>query len=87
MAIRNFKVRAKVGEDGQNPYKRHTSKRRLFQWAIEQEEGFTKAEFVEAAKELLETGETESKMPPDVYANAWWNEFYNKYSVFVDLED
>lgn len=87
MALKNFKVRAKVGEDGSNPYKRHTSKRRLFQWAIDAgEDGFTKAEFVEAAKQLLEAGETESRMAPDVYANAWWNEYYNKYQVFVDVE-
>jgi hypothetical protein len=72
-----------VKSEGKNPYRQGTTKHKLFQWALDKVE-FTKEEFLIAAKQMREELNLPSKMVPDVWAKAWWNEFYNKHEVFAD---
>lgn len=94
MGMANFKVKAvvkdkkqEIVENAANPYRLGSAKRVLMEWAMEQKEGFTKDEFLQAAMELREEGKLESVMPPMTMARAWWNEFYSKYGVFIPVEE
>ena len=80
--VRNVRVRVSV-PDNENPYKKGTHKWRLFQWALAQEETFTKVEFLAAEKQLFEEHDQTSCMTEDIRSKAWWNEFYNKHKTFV----
>lgn len=83
--VRNVRVRVST-PDGENPYKKGTHKWRLFQWALEQEESFTKIEFLTAEQQLFEDHEQVSAMTSDIRGKAWWNEFYNKHKTFIYYE-
>ena len=80
-----------VNDDGAitdaNPCRAGSAKRTLFGWAIEQENGFTKAEFLDAAAEMHKAGQVQSKMEPERFSKAWWNEFYSKFKTFRLDED
>lgn len=74
-------------EKRENPYRLGTHKFDLFGWALEQEDGFSKAEFLKAENEIFASAEgRKSKMSDEVRAKAWWNEFANKHKTFVSAE-
>ena len=76
--LSNFNVRV---SSTANPYHKRSFKFLLMKWALERGE-FSKEEFLQAHDDLKLEHEIDQKAG----GKAWWNEFYNKHKVFVDVE-